>query len=266
MHFGYWLVIMLLAIGCEKDTKTKQFFSLPDQQDSSVLEILPKQAECPLYPWQDGQNSSLRTITKDYFRCQGSSQNPPRIVMEGTKEIQRYYDCSGGERHSLPLYDGKEHIYPILIELLNEIQRKTNKAVIITSGHRCPAHQAYIDATPKAMGSKHQIGAQVTFYVQGLETNPERALQIILDYYKSHESYAGKKEYTAFTRYEKQSDVSTVPWYNKELFIKIYKANEGRDFDNRHPYPYICLQVRHDRQKNEAVLVTYAKANQLLRK
>ena len=31
----------------------------------------------------------------------------------------------------------------------------------------------------------------------------------------------------------------TIPWFNKEIFIKLYRKSEGRDGDNRHPYPYL---------------------------
>ena len=32
-------------------------------------------------------------------------------------------------------------------------------------------------------------------------------------------------------------NVLIPPWYNKEILIKLFKKNEGRDLDNRHPYP-----------------------------
>lgn len=265
MQYGFYVLILLLLVACQTDTRPKEFMAL-SSEDPSIYIAEPKRAVIAPYPWEDETALTIRPITKEYFRCKGTFLNPPRVVMDGTKEIARFYDCSGGEKHSLPLESGKEHIYPILLELVNEIQKKTNSPVIITSGHRCPSHQAYIDSSPKGSGSKHLIGAQVTFYVQGLEACPERILQLIFDYYKTAEAYQGKNEYITFSRYEKESDVATSPWCNKEVFIKLYQKDEGRDFDNRHPYPYLSIQVRFDREKNEAVTVSYAKANQLLRK
>ena len=266
MHLCYFVLISTLLVACQNDTHHKEIMALPHEPDTQILLDQPKPITPAPYPWQDAERSTIRPITKEYFRCRGSSLNPPRIVLDGTKELQRYFDCSGGEKHSLPLYEGKEHVYPILIELVNEIQKKTNSPVIITSGHRCPTHQTYIDSSPKATGSKHQVGAAVSFYVQGFEAHLERIVQIIFDYYKTNELYKDKKEYITFCRYEKESDVTTNPWYNKEVFIKLYKKEEGRDFDNRHPYPYLNVQVRHDRDKNEPITVSFAKANQLLRK
>ena len=54
--------------------------------------------------------------------------------------------------------------------------------------------------------------------------------------------------------------ILTAPWYNKEIFIKLYKKKEGRNFDNRHPYPYISIQVRFDTELNERVIYSWDKA------
>jgi len=74
-------------------------------------------------------------------------------------------------------------------------------------------------------------------------------VKLLQDYYADESD-----EYRHFQRYTKSdTDVSTQPWYNKEVFIKMYKADEGRDFDNRHPYPYIRIQVRYDRKERKRV-------------
>ena len=201
------LILSLFAISCSKERKPKEVISEPlaaRVQTAHFSLAAPKLQTPSPYPWQDEFTSTLRPITKEYFRCQGNPLNSPRIVVEGTKEVQRYYDCCGGDKHSLPLRDQKEYVYPILIELLNELQRKTNMPVIVTSGHRCPTHQTFIDATPKASGSKHLICAEVCFYVQGLEERPEALLQHLFDYYKTQESYKDKKEYATFSRFEKR--------------------------------------------------------------
>lgn len=263
------LIFSIFTLSCSKERKVKDITSEPilGKAHTEDLSITPPKQQTPApYPWQSEFSCTLRPITKEFFRCRGSSLHPPRIVTDGSKEIQRYYDCGGSEKHSLPLRDQKEYVYPILIELLNELQCKTKLPVIVTSGHRCPTHQAYIDSSPKGSASKHLIAAEVSFYVQGLEEKPQELLNAIFDYYKTKECYKNQKEYITFSRFEKETDVSTPPWQNKEIFIKLYKKGEGRDFDNRHPYPYIRIQVRFDREKNERVQVTHAAAQALLRK
>lgn len=199
------------------------------------------------YPWQEQTVGSHAKITKEFFRCKGNSLNPPRTYAESGQEPQKLFDCGGIEKHSLYLKNEKEFIYPILIHLLNYVQEKTGKKVIITSGYRCPDHNSYIDPSNANKTSKHMIGAEVDFYVQGLEMRPEAIAALLMQYYK------GKKDLEKFERYDKDSNVSTPPWYNKEIFIKIFKAHEGRNLDNRHNYPYISIQVRTDLATGEKV-------------
>lgn len=205
------------------------------------------------YPWERSYVGQQPKITKEFFRCNGSSLNPVKIVKQGGETIW-YYDCGGVAKHSLPLRDKKEFIYPVLIDILNFIQAKTGKKVVITSAYRCPEHNAYVDASASNRYTKHLLGAEVDFYVQGMETHPEEVVKMLIQYYKETAPFRGKKEYEDFERYEKDdTNVSTLPWYNKEVFIKLFKKNEGRNFDNRHPYPYISIQVRYDRDRNERV-------------
>lgn len=106
------------------------------------------------------------------------------------------------------------------------------------------------------------IGAEVSFYVQGMEEKPEIVIKLLQDYYKDNEKYKGQKDYEGFKVFDKgKTDVSTLPVFNKEIFIKLYKKKEGRNFDNRHPYPYISIQVRFDRDLNGQVVYSWDKAN-----
>ena len=261
------LILLLLAFSFScTDTSNKSPLPVTGEylyrlHDEYLFVAEAPQKITPLpYPWEAGNIGNLAKITKEYFRCKGSSLNPPRQAYE-KGEIIRTMDCGGAARHSLPVRNGKEFIYPILIDLMNFIQSKTGKRVVITSGHRCPEHNAYSD--PKGKHSKHQIGAEVSFYVQGLEDRPESIVKLIQTYYTDSPKYQGKKEYLEFKRYEKEdSDVTTQPWYNKEIFIKLYKRKEGRDFDNRHPYPYLSIQVRYDSELQEKVIYDWHKATQ----
>lgn len=212
------------------------------------------------YPWQEDKGCVHPKITKEFFRCKGSGSNPIKIVQKGS-EILGYFDCGGSQRHGLPLNNQKEFIYPILIDLLNYVQMKTGKKVVITCGHCCPEHNMYLDASPSNQASKHLIGAEVDFYVQGMEYNPEAIVELLQVYYKEQPKYKDLKDYTIFKRYEGEcTNVSIVPWYNKEIFVKLVKKWEGRDYDNQHPYAYITIQVRHDWDLQERVNYTWEKA------
>lgn len=209
------------------------------------------------YPWEDGEGSLYPKITREYFRCKGSPTNPPRIDPGDPKHPLS--DCNG-IKHGLTIMNGREDIYPVLPELLNFLQKKTQKKVIITCGHRCPIHNLY--AEPSSKMSKHMIGAEVDFYVQGMEDQPFEIVNILQQFYQETPRYHGHAEYETFLRYEKDdTGVSTKPWYNKEIFIKVYRENEGRDFDNRHPFPYVSIQVRYDRDKKERVNYSWDRAN-----
>lgn len=261
------VAVLFACFGCSSEDSDSRLYNqkaeyIYRKHDESLFAIsAPEKTLPPSYPWKKKLAGNHSKITKEFFRCKGCSLNPCHIVpLE--KEIQRNYDCGGIQKHSLPLRNDKEFIYPILIDLVNYIQTKTGKRLVITSGHRCPEHNKYVDPTSENQYSKHQIGAEVSFYVQGMENQPEVIVRLLQEFYKDNPSYKEKKDYINFQRYEKDNtNVSIPPWYNKEIFIKLFKKDEGRNFDNRHPYPYISVQVRHDRDLNEKVIYTWDKAN-----
>jgi hypothetical protein len=219
---------------------------------------LPAQMPRPQYPWEE----NVQRITKEFFRCKGSPSNPPVIDKSDPQAVPRT-DCEGSIRHGLPIIRGQQNVYPILIDILNYVQKSTCKRIIITSGHRCPAHNSYIDPSKENQTSKHQIGAEVDFYVQEMETKPMEIIHLLMNYYKESAATKGQKDYEEFQRYEKSdARVTTKPWYNKEIFIKYHAASEGRNADNRHSYPYITIQVRYDRDAKERVVYDWKKATQ----
>ncbi len=260
---------MVGCSGLEKGEKEKlrrqnvhvePIFRLHDEVHYSIPTIQGRIREN--YPWEEGYVGRFPPITKEWFRCRGSGSNPPNVHNTPGQEVIHRLDCAGAERHSLPLRQNEEFIYPVLIDILNELQVRTGQKVVVTCGYRCPQHNVYADTSPQNQASKHTIGAEVDFYVQGFEEKPEEIVKYILQYYRENPRFTGKKEFQNFERYEKKdTDVSTLPWYNKEVFIKLYRKGEGRDFDNRHPYPYISLQVRYDRDANEKVVYSWQKAN-----
>lgn len=265
----YLLATLLLLTSCSsspdatpsslKVKNQKGEFLYRTHEENLFVADPPNRKSPDPYPWE--HTGSLPKITKDYFRCKGSGLNPERLVQEeGT--LKRYYDCGGSEKHSLPARGGKEAIYPILIDLVNYIQTKTNKRVVITCGHRCPEHNAYADSSKENQYSKHMIGAEVSFYVQGMESQPDQIVALIQQYYKENPQYKNDRAYTEFHRYEQgKKSTESFPLYNKEIFLKSFTKDEGRNFDNRHPYPYVSIQVRYDRDRNEKVVFSWDKAH-----
>ena len=216
------------------------------------------------YPWEEKYSGGHPKITKEFFRCKGSALNPMVSQIREGKETLKYFDCSG--RHGLPLQESKEFVYPCLVELLNYIQEKTMKRVVITSGHRCPTHNLYIDYSPSNWSSKHMLGAEVDFYVEGMENEPLEIIALIQRYYAESPKFGSQTSFTQFQRYEKKGlNVSTPPWFNKEIFIKQYLSSEGRNVDNPHPYPYIGIQVRFDCNANAPVAFDSKHAQNYLR-
>ena len=259
-----------LCLGCSESEnkanipKGEYIYRLHDEY--LFISPAPEKKGILKYPWEDDVANNLPKITKEFFRCKGSHLNPDRSFKKNGKTI-KISDCGGIDKHSLPFRDNQEFIYSILLKLLNHLQAKTGKRVVITSGHRCPEHNTYVDDSLGNSYSKHMIGAEVSFYMQGLENQPEKVLEFLLDYYRENANYKGQPEFVEFKRYEKEDcNVSIPPWYNKEVFIKLFKPNEGRNLDNRHLYPYLSIQVRYDINREERVVYSWEEANQNYRR
>ncbi|NGX34147.1 MAG: hypothetical protein K1060chlam1_00496 [Candidatus Anoxychlamydiales bacterium] len=255
--------IIFSLISCKDNKKTAHSTKI-EKISRSKDDIYYKYQEptknlMDLYPFEE-ETAGFFKITKEFFRCKGNPLNPERVDTSNLDNVKVYLDCVGPIKHSLPLINGKEGVYPVLIDILNFVQRKTKKRVVITCGHRCPKHNSYADISNIAKTSKHLIGAEVDFYIQGLENSPLKVMDLIFDFYKEDSRYRGSEEYEGFQQYQKETDVSTPPWHNKEIFVKLYQYNEGRDFNNRHPYPYICIQVLYDRSTKQKVNYTWEKA------
>lgn len=231
---------------------------LRKSQDVLLHQEVALEQEPEPYPWQlEKSTEELPLITKEFFRCRGDFTNPSYSLNPG----ERLLDCPGALRHSLPIKEGQEHIYPILIDLLNYLQSTLKKKVVITCGHRCPKHNRYSDPSETNRTSKHMIGAEVDFYVLGFEKKPELIVDLLMQYFQYDLETIQDPQALLFKRYTKSdSFVCTPPWYNNEVYIKIYKEHEGRDLDNQHPYPYISIQVRKDRKTNEKVSYTWEQA------
>ena len=263
---AYFTFLCILLTSCrESDHQTRRQNLKGEYIYRKKSEIFftpsPPIAKTPLhYPWE----RSL--ITKEFFRCRGDSLNPVVEKKREGRESIYFSDCPGGERHGLPLRDGEEFVYPCLIDLLNYIQEKSGHKVYVTTGHRCPDHNSYCDHSPSNWGSKHMLGAEVDFYVVGMEQEPEKIISLVQQFYSETDPYKGDKAFEEFSRFHRQGlNVSTPPWHNKEIFIKLYLKAEGRDFDNQHPYPYIGIQVRYDRDAKKQVVFEQGQTQNFLR-
>ena len=264
--FLFFAVLLAACSGLEQSQQQKvrqknaQVESIyRNQSDQTYVIDTPAHRVREAYPWESDSLSKFPKITKEYFRCRGSSLNPAKV--KDNDPSSYLHDCDGLTKHSLPIREGKEFIYPILLDLLNYIQNKTHHKVVITSGHRCPAHNTYADGSTFNLSSKHMIGAEVDFYVEGMESSMLAVVDLIMQYYKEQQIYKGQNEYERFLRLDsKLTNVITQPWYNKEILIKLYQKGEGRDFDNKHPHPYISLQVRFDRESSDKVVYSWDKA------
>lgn len=224
------------------NAKAEVIFRHEDEKFCSIE--TPKHQVRDSYSWERVLVGEQPKITKEYFRCRGQGKNPPKSVNNNF-----YYDCGGYDKHSLPIRENKEYIYPILIELLNHVQTTTHKRVIITCGHRCPAHDRYAQNSKQYFLSKHLIGAEVDFYVEGMESQPEKIISILKQYYEKHED----KDYTSFNSVNHEE-------VNKEISLRVHQKDEGRDLDNQHSYPYITIQVRYDKGLNKKVICSSSEA------
>ncbi|MEM8727667.1 MAG: hypothetical protein AAGE99_03025 [Chlamydiota bacterium] len=259
MQYTFLPLILSTLINCsglekseEKKVRGQNLVIAPIQRqsDETLFPFPPTwlKKRAP-YPWEAKYIGNHRRITKEFFRCRGNVFSPP-IQIQREKDSIYHQDCGGIEMHGLPLKNGEEYIYPILIELLNFLQEKLDRGVVITCGHRCPAHNLYADPSKKGQSSKHLIGAEVDFYVKGFEYDPQPVLDTLFSYYER-----------PMLRTTTLTDAATPSWYNEEVAITLFRAAEGRDFDTDHPYPYISIQVRYDRDTKETVRYSRRRAH-----
>ncbi len=252
------MVWALLLTGCspmeesEKDKLRKMnevsevIYRLDEEHFFHANEVIVANRET--YPWEPKSLTVDKKITKEHFRCRGSAQNGCKSLIDAVGDKTKMIDCGGMEKHGLPYREEGEFIYPALIEILNYIQEKVGRRVVITTGHRCPAHNQFADPSPANLTSKHQMGAEVDFYVEGYEEAPLEIVRWVMHYYAEHPElhYSSFKESKA-----KSNGLRHSGWYNGEISINIKEKSEGRDFDNRHPYPYITIELRLDRSEHD---------------
>ena len=50
--------------------------------------------------------------------------------------------------------------------------------------------------------SKHMLGAEVDFYIQGMEYQPEKIVHLLKKYYLEQPKYRGLKDFEEFQRFD----------------------------------------------------------------
>ena len=264
MRAIFFCLPFLFFVGCQKMTADQAKKRIKAQNTvkerivcSSKTQLLPQFERRPYvrarYEWELRYEKKYYPITKEHFRCKGSGASPIKRVVQYGQEVN-VTDCRGIHEHSLPLKNEKEWIFPLFIELLNFIQNTIEKKVIVTCGHRCPTHNLYADDSKINQTSKHQVGAEVDFYVEGLEYEPWKVVDAIRLFYKEHPTYKGISLFEEFSLISTNKyGLSHKGLCNKEIEVRVVEANEGRDGDNAHPYPYITIELRYDRDTKKSV-------------
>lgn len=112
------------------------------------------------------------------------------------------------------------------------------------------------------------LGAEVDFYIEGMEYQTEKVVELIYAFYEDNRLlYKENKEYLIFQAQDPAKfGLTKAPLTNKEIVIKVFQSHEGRDFDNSHTFPYLCLQVRFDRNSNTRVLFDEKMSRNYLRR
>src|SRR5579872_221240 len=135
MYPIFYLLLLLFFSGCsgleqsEKEkirrlnAKGEMIYRTHEEHLYTVQPPTPKMRE--KYPWENSLTGKHSKISKEFFRCKGSSMNPIRSEEKDVDRGISYSDCGGQQKHSLCLRGEKEFVYPILIELLNHVQEKT---------------------------------------------------------------------------------------------------------------------------------------------
>ena len=150
--------------------------------DRLISSVSVEQTQKVAYPWQKIGVEKYPYITKEFFRCKGDKEHSSYLKGE-----ERLFDCNGSSRHSLPLKNGREFVYPILIQLLNHLQAILDAPVVITCGHRCPQHNRFSDFSEYNRTSKHMIGGEVDFYVKGFEKEPHKVVDALMSFYQNQD-------------------------------------------------------------------------------
>jgi len=225
------LLLFLLLSACNEQDKgpspSGAYLSL-DGTEKLYPPPTPKLVKKDPYPWEERFLGSHPKITKEFFRCQGNRLNPPKITERANKERYSVIDCEGGNKHGLPFIGNQEGVYPILLDILNFLQNETGCRLVITCGHSCPAHNEWALENKEDMASKHMIGAEVDFYLEGMEERPKEVVDLIKSYYQRGQG-DGKEKKEGTT--EREETTSQKHSRHHEDFVSLGESANRADSD-----------------------------------
>lgn len=136
-------------------------------------------------------------------------------------------DCHKGRRPAIPMASA-------ILRLMEKLRCRVGDKVVVTSGYRSPAHNAYLWAWVAARRpgrnsvsrrSRHTGGGAVDFYVKGY-SHPR-----LIKLARMLKQWAGKLP-------------KPLRGSRESIWVRVYRKEEGREPDNLHPFPYIHLELR----------------------
>lgn len=155
-----------------------------------------------------------RPLAPEDFLCKGAAG---RAVAYKGKE---YQDCVGG-------HGPQGGVRQDLLTLLNRFQARTGQTLTVSSGYRCRAHNRYSWAFVMNKGeepdvlsrrSLHQAGAAADVYVEGV---------------------SDQKQYGKWAEELRR----LAGGLGLKVWTRVYGAQEGRDPDNQHAFPYMHVHL-----------------------
>ena len=264
LFFSFWIT----AVSCDPDRTTargwrpkvvRRYPIMRSNQDVEFPLLPPWENEERLYPWDQEQGTVFSTITKENFRCKGGTHHRLRKLVGANQQVHYIEDCQGGGEHPLPLQEGKEFIYPVLIDLLNHLQKALQARVVITSGHRCPQHQLYISPKCHQAHSKHLIGYAVDFIFDRKSLDVKKTLHAMQKFYaKNNHGLEDIQFYTLHSDFSVQSH--PISFGNQEIRVTFFPADTLIDGDNTHAEPFARIEVLYDRFRKQKVFCSWEKA------
>lgn len=189
--------------------------------------------------------NTIPPLTPEHFRCKGSHHNP--ITKHTIDGKQTYFqDCDGSHTHSLPIIDGKQTVYPHLIELLNHVQDVTGRQIRVLTGHRCYIHQSYLSSEMKDLTSAYQLGAAADVCFQSSSTGLKEIIHAIMDWY----------EQTNLPGSTFNANSDSNRWSNRYVQLSYH---ETTDIDTKYKGPHISITLKVDPSTGKKITYSYRK-------
>lgn len=228
----YYLLLFalfnVLTVSCsdkKSATISKTYNIQKDFTPTSFILPYELPQKSPTYPWNTCHPRFL-SLTKYSFQCSGT--NPEA-------DIPLHQKCLGTLHHGLPLVNGKEYIYPRLIDLLNFLQKENKEKIIVIRGHICPKIFSLLDT--QEQHEKYLIGAMVKVSSQ---INWEKNLSPLVKKF-----YDKKKEEDPL--YEIENSPYAITFINQEFKFIIHPSSLTNIME---------IEVLYDKEKDSPIKFT----------